>query len=98
MQFGVAVFSSGPLKEKELLEDKAMLLALDESPELANVQGPGAKLLQIARSVPGLGTVFVGHKTPAHVEENVALTRTLPLTSDQFAAVLSAALAPTIAG
>ena len=39
VQLGVAVFSSGPFKESELFQNKALLAALDECPELANVHG-----------------------------------------------------------
>ena len=53
------------------------------------MSGTGQRARLIARSVPGLGTVLVGHKTPAHVEENVALTRSGPLASEKLKAVLN---------
>ena len=46
------------------------------------------KLLQIARSTPGLLATLVGMKEPAHVDADVALVRTPPLQPEAFAAVV----------
>jgi aryl-alcohol dehydrogenase-like predicted oxidoreductase len=40
--------------------------------------------LQFARSTPGITTALVGMKTPAHLEENLALTRIDPLNPEQY--------------
>jgi len=58
-------------------------------PELAEVTGKGAKLLQIARSTPRLLTALVGHKTPMYVEENLLLTRVPPMDEGRFASVMT---------
>ena len=46
------------------------------------------KLLQIARSTPGLLATLVGMKEPAHVEADVALINMPPLTPEAFATVV----------
>ena len=51
-------------------------------------QGSGAaKLLQFARSVPGVAGVLVGHKLREHVEANSAVARTLRLGDEVFGLV-----------
>ncbi len=48
---------------------------LGQFPQLSHIQGEGAQLLQLARSTPYVICALVGHKTPAHVDENLALTQ-----------------------
>lgn len=52
------------------------------------VQGVAPKLLQIARSTPGLLSVLVGMKTPANVEADTALVPAPPLTPEAFKTVV----------
>jgi aryl-alcohol dehydrogenase-like predicted oxidoreductase len=75
----IAVFCSGPLAESSLLQDEALIKELDACEDLAGIEGAGTKLLQIARSVPGVLSVMVGHKTPGNVDKNLALTKVAPL-------------------
>ena len=44
-------------------------------PELRNVEGDGAKLLQLARSTPFVTCTLVGHKTPENVERNLNVSQ-----------------------
>lgn len=53
-------------------------------PELSNVDGTAPKLLQIARSTPGLIASLVGHKTKEHVLANIALSNRQPLTEQEL--------------
>lgn len=61
---------------------------LNAVPELSNVVGTGPKLVQIARSTPGLVATLVGHKSKEHVLANVALSNIQPLTPQQFESVM----------
>lgn len=58
-------------------------------PELQEIQGMGPKLLQIARSTPGLVATLVGHKSKIHVIANVALSDIQPLDQQQFESVMA---------
>jgi aryl-alcohol dehydrogenase-like predicted oxidoreductase len=87
-KLGVAVFCSGPLAEGRLLEDEATLKELNACEELAGIDGAGPKLMQIARSVPGVLSIVIGHKTPINVEKNVALTKVPPLSETEFFKVM----------
>ncbi|KAK9814130.1 hypothetical protein WJX72_001053 [[Myrmecia] bisecta] len=86
-RLGLGVFASGPLLEGELLKNAGLLAKLDQVEELKNVQGQATKLLQFARSTPGVLAVMVGHKRAKHMEANVALARLPPLTKEQFLSV-----------
>lgn len=58
--------------------------------ELEGIDGAGPRLLQIARSTPGLISTLVGHKSQEHVLANIALSSKQPLTQPELAAVMSA--------
>ena len=61
---------------------------LNAVPELSNVVGTGPKLVQIARSIPGLVATLVGHKSKQNVLANTALSNIQPLTPQQFKSVM----------
>ena len=63
---------------------------LETVPELQNVSGMAAKLLQIARSTPGIVATLVGHKSKIHVLANIALSNIQPLTKAEFSSVMAA--------
>lgn len=63
---------------------------MNAATELSNIVGTGPKLLQIARSTPGLVAALVGHKSKQHVMANVALSNIQPLTPQQFESVMEA--------
>jgi len=44
----------------------------------------GAQNLHLARSTPGLTTALVGHKTPSHVDANLAILDRPPLSESDF--------------
>jgi aryl-alcohol dehydrogenase-like predicted oxidoreductase len=81
---GVTVFTSVPLLQGQLL---------GRLPEPVRRKFPGlatdaARAIQFARSAPGVTAPLVGMKTPAHVDEDLAVVAVPPLTQAQFAAVL----------
>ena len=59
-------------------------------PPPPRAQGEGARLLQVARSVPGVLCTLVGHKRPEHIEQNVRLSEREPLTDVEFIVVMGA--------
>lgn len=61
---------------------------LNAPPELSNVVGNGPKLVQIARSTPGVVATLVGHKSKQNVLANTALSNIQPLTPQQFKSVM----------
>ena len=63
---------------------------LDGVPELSHIQGTAPKLLQVARSTPGLIASLVGHKSKQHVLANVMLSNIQPLTEQEFYSVAAA--------
>lgn len=64
--------------------------AVLELPEVANVNGLGAKLLQIVRSTPFITAALVGHKENLHVNDNLQLSKIAPLSEYGFSNVASA--------
>ena len=46
---------------------------------LHGLQTDAQSALQFARSAPGIACALVGMKTPAHVDENAALAKVVPL-------------------
>ncbi|KAA6425596.1 MAG: hypothetical protein FRX49_04493 [Trebouxia sp. A1-2] len=86
----LGIFASGPLQEAALLQSAALQSKLDIIAELSNIKGTGPKLIQIARSTPGIVATLVGHKSKTHVLANVALSSIQPLTLQQFNLVMAA--------
>lgn len=82
-ELGIRVVGSGPLMEAGLIS-AAVDSALDGVPAVAQVAGVAPRLLQLARGAPGVTCTLVGHKQPAHVSANTALSRVAPLTAGQF--------------
>jgi aryl-alcohol dehydrogenase-like predicted oxidoreductase len=78
---GVGVFTSVPFMQGKLLAP-GVLPEFGEGP-------PSVRSLQFLRSAPGVLAPLVGHKTPAHVAENLAVMGAPPLTPDQFDSLLS---------
>lgn len=56
---------------------------------ICGVQGFGPRLLQISRSMPHIVSTLVGHKQPANVSANTALTRVPPLEEVQLQKLFS---------
>jgi hypothetical protein len=86
----LGVVASGPLGEGGALRPGTPLAAAlhalpHDSPLVATAgSSAAAQLLQFARSVPGVATALVGHKTPAHVAANTGLSCVPPLSAREF--------------
>lgn len=61
------------MEQGELLHSHPGLL--DGIFALQGHPSPAAKLLQFARSVPGVAGILVGHKSRDHVEANLAVSK-----------------------
>ena len=77
---GVGVFTSVPLMQGKLLSPGVL-------PEFGGGP-PSVRSLQFIRSAPGVLAPLVGHKSPAHVAENLAVMKAPPLSDDQFGDLL----------
>ncbi|PSC72677.1 Aldo keto reductase [Micractinium conductrix] len=93
-QLGLGVFGSGPLLQGKLVARHSLARAVEALPPLQGIEGTGPKLLQLARSTPGLLTTLVGHKAPAHVAANCALTAVPPLARAEWKGAMAALLPP----
>ena len=89
-QLGLGVFASGPLLQAQLLKNSQLAAPLAAVPALQQVQGTAPRLLQLARSTPGLLATLVGHKAPEHVQQNCALSKEAPLSEEDFRAAAAA--------
>jgi aryl-alcohol dehydrogenase-like predicted oxidoreductase len=74
---GVGVFTSVPLLQGQLLNQ-------GDLPRFAGLKTPAQHCLQYVRSYPGIQAPLVGHKTPAHVAENLAVAQVAPATLAQL--------------
>ena len=77
---GVGVFASVPLMQGRLLSP-GVLPEFSEDP-------PSVRSLQFVRSAPGVLAPLVGHKSPAHVAENLGVMGMEPLSRQQFGDLL----------
>lgn len=77
---GVGVFTSVPFMQ-------GRLLLSDVLPELGD-DPPSVKSLQFLRSAPGVLAPLVGHKSTAHVAENLGVMEMPPLEPDRFDSLL----------
>jgi predicted aldo/keto reductase-like oxidoreductase len=75
-KFGVGVFTSVPLMQAKLLSPGVM-------PEFGNLK-PSLRALQFTRSAPGVLAPLVGHKSDAHVQENLEILKIPPLSELDF--------------
>ncbi|MFQ5743074.1 MAG: aldo/keto reductase [Acidobacteriota bacterium] len=77
-------FASGSLHQGKLLGQLPSWLRNNLGADSTDAQ----RALQFARSCPGLTTALVGMSTVEHVEENLSLVATSPLTLQQLSMVL----------
>jgi aryl-alcohol dehydrogenase-like predicted oxidoreductase len=84
-ELGISVMASGPLGQSKLL---ARPLSDRLVAALPGLRRDSQRLLQIARSAPGVRTALCGMKTLSHLRENLELLRTPPLSGEQFARLL----------
>ena len=83
-QLGITVFTSVPLLQGQLL---------GRLPEPVRAKFPdlttdAARAIQFARSAPGVTAPLVGMKSPAHIDENLAVVAVPPLPADAFGKLL----------
>ena len=83
-ELNITVFTSVPLLQGQLL---------GKLPEPVRAKYPGlstdaARAIQFARSAPGVTAPLVGMKSPAHIDENLAVIDVPPLASDAFGMLL----------
>ncbi|KKN06800.1 hypothetical protein LCGC14_1073520 [marine sediment metagenome] len=77
MDLKIGVFTSVPLMQARLLEPGVI-------PEFGGLKKPSHRALQFVRSTPGIIAPVVGHKANSHVEENMELVKTPPLSKEEF--------------
>ncbi len=83
--FGLTVMASAAIYQGNLARRLPPFIA-QALPGLAT---DAQRAIQFVRSTPGVVTALVGMKSPAHVEENLAVVRVPPATQDQLARLLS---------
>ncbi len=84
MALNLGVFTSVPLLQGQLLSQDAL-------PSFENISLPAQKCLQFIRSTPGVVAPLVGHKQPAHVDENLGVAKINPLSFQEMQAFLKPA-------
>jgi len=85
-KFEVGVFTSVPLMQAKLLSPGVM-------PEFGNLK-PSLRALQFTRSTPGVLAPLVGHKSDAHVQENIEILKIPPLLEPDFSELVKKLTAP----
>ena len=85
-KFGVGVFTSVPLMQAKLLSPGVM-------PEFGNLK-PSLRALQFTRSTPGVLAPLVGHKSDAHVQENLEILKIPSLSEPDFYDLVKKLTAP----
>jgi aryl-alcohol dehydrogenase-like predicted oxidoreductase len=75
-KLNIGIFTSIPFFQGRLFSSKI--------PNYGNATDPVAKLLQIVRSSPSVIAPLIGQKRPEHVEENLKVANTPPLSEDEF--------------
>ncbi|MCE3235174.1 MAG: oxidoreductase [Vampirovibrio sp.] len=82
MAFDIGVFTSVPLLQGQLLSETRL-------PKFDGMETPAQECLQFVRSNPGVLAPLVGHKKPAHVEQNLKVASLPPLVLAEFEEMLS---------
>ncbi len=75
-KLNVGVFTSVPLFQTRLLNAKI--------PEYSGITDQVLKLIQIIRSTPNVTAPLLGHKNPAHVNQNIHIAKIPPLNESEF--------------
>ncbi len=82
MALEIGVFTSVPLLQGQLLKETRL-------PKFDGLESPAQECLQFVRSNPGVLAPLVGHKQPAHVEQNLKVATVPPLVLAEFEAMLA---------
>ncbi len=77
-KYGIHVFTSVPLYQGKLLQ-----IELDSSP-LDSLPTNSLKLLQFARSTPGITAPLIGQKKDSHTKENILISKYPPLNEVEY--------------
>lgn len=77
-KYGIHVFTSVPLYQGKLLQTE-----LDKSP-LDSLPTMSLKLLQFARSTPGIAAPLIGQKKTNHTKENTLISKYPPLNEVEY--------------
>ncbi len=80
-KLGIGVFTSVPLMQARLLGPNVL-------PEFGQLTRASHRAVQFVRSTPGVIAPLVGQKSPSHVDENLELAKTPPLSKTEFADLL----------
>ncbi len=75
-RLNVGAFTSVPLFQTRLLNAKI--------PEYSGITDQVLKLIQIIRSTPNVTAPLIGHKNPAHVNQNIRIAKIPPLNEFEF--------------
>jgi aryl-alcohol dehydrogenase-like predicted oxidoreductase len=81
-KLGIGVFTSVPLMQ-------AKLLAPNVIPQFGELSRPSHRAIQFVRSTPGVIAPLVGQKSPAHIEENLELTKVPLLNETEFSELIN---------
>ena len=79
-KLGVSVFTSVPFMQGQLLNDNTI-------PKFANLESTALRCLQFVRSTGAIP--LVGHKRVEHVQENIKIAETSPLSESEFKDLLT---------
>lgn len=82
---GITVIASAALLQARLTRD----LPDEVVRMLPGLESDAQRAIQYTRSAPGIASALVGMRKPAHVEENLAVSATHPLTAAEFRALLA---------
>jgi aryl-alcohol dehydrogenase-like predicted oxidoreductase len=82
LALNIGVFTSVPLLQGQLLNHPRL-------PKFDGMESPSQECLQFVRSNPGVLAPLVGHKQPAHVEQNLKVASVPPLMLAEFEEMLS---------
>jgi aryl-alcohol dehydrogenase-like predicted oxidoreductase len=77
-KYGIHVFTSVPLYQGKLLQTKLHKSPLDNLPSMS------LKLLQFARSTPGIAAPLIGQKKTSHTKENTMISKYAPLNEVEY--------------
>ncbi len=75
-KLGIGVFTSVPLMQRRLLNDKVV-------PKFGNIDSVAVRCLQFIRSA-GVTAPLVGHKRMEHVQENIQVAKIPPISEQEF--------------
>jgi aryl-alcohol dehydrogenase-like predicted oxidoreductase len=85
---GIQVVASAAIGQARLLGRLPEPLSRAMAEAMEGLEHEAQRVLHFTRSAPGVTTALVGMKAPAHVAEDLAVTRHSPLAADAFLRIL----------